>query len=109
MPPYAAGSAIMFTPAESLAALREYKSLQSPDGKPVGVARPKQGGYAFVDSFSLDPPYGQDENLGIDVGPLLLAIENVRTGLIWQLFGKHPVAQRAVTRLKLRSRDVAER
>jgi hypothetical protein len=29
VPPYAAGSAIMFTPIESLAALREYKSLRS--------------------------------------------------------------------------------
>ena len=35
---------------------------------------PDKGGYAFVDSFSLTPPYGHDENLGIDVGPLLLAI-----------------------------------
>ena len=49
------------------------------------MARPDQGGYAFVDSFSLAPPYGHDENLGIDVGPLLLAIENVRSGLIWRL------------------------
>jgi hypothetical protein len=35
VPPYAAGSVIMFTPAESLAALREYKSLGSPDGRPL--------------------------------------------------------------------------
>ena len=104
VPPYAAGSAIMFTPTESLAALREYKSLRGPDDQPLAWRDPAQGGYAFVDSFSLAPPYGQDENLGIDVGPLLLAIENVRTGLIWQLFMKHDVAKRAVERLRLQPR-----
>jgi hypothetical protein len=104
VPPYGAGSAIMFTPAESLAALREYKALRRPDGQPLAWRDPKQGGYAFVDSFSLDPPFGQDENLGIDAGPLLLAIENVRTGLIWRLFMKHEVAKRAVERLRQRPR-----
>lgn len=102
VPPYAAGAAIMFTPAESIAALREYKALTRPDGEPLAWRDPQKGGYAFVDSFSLAPPYGHDENLGIDVGPLLLAIENVRTGLIWRLFMKHDVAQRAVERLRLR-------
>ena len=102
VPPYGAGSAIMFTPAESLAALREYKALMGPDGQPLAWRDPKQGGYAYVDSFSLEPPYGHDENLGIDAGPLLLAIENVRTGLIWRLFMKHDVAKRAVERLRLR-------
>ncbi len=104
VPPYAAGSAIMFTPAESIAALREYKSLKNPDGKPLAWRDPSNGGYAFVDSFSLDPPYGHDENLGIDVGPMLLAIENARTGLVWRLFMQHDVAKRAVARLRLTAR-----
>ncbi len=104
VPPYAAGSAIMFTPAESLAALREYKSLRGPNGQPLVWRDPEQGGYAFVDSFSISPPYGQDENFGINVGPLLLAIENARSGHIWQLFMKHDAAKRAVDRLKLQPR-----
>jgi hypothetical protein len=108
VPPYAAGSAIMFTPAESLAALREYKSLTAPDGKPLAWRDPAMGGYAFVDSFTLDPPYGHDENFGIDAGPMLLAIENVRTGLIWRLFMEHDVAKRAVERLKLAPRVAHE-
>ncbi len=105
VPPYGAGSAIMFAPAECLAALREYKSLTGPDGRPVVWRDPAKGGYAFVDSFSLDPPYGHDENLGIDVGPMLVAIENARTGLIWRLFMEHPVAGRAVDRLRLKRRE----
>jgi hypothetical protein len=104
VPPYGAGSAIMFTPTESLAALHEYKSLTGPDGKPLAWRDPAQGGFAFVDSFSLSPPYGHDDNLGIDEGPMLLAIENVRSGLIWRLFMQHEVAKRAVDRLKLHER-----
>jgi hypothetical protein len=105
VPPYAAASAIMFCPEESLAALREYRTLKSPDGTLLAWRDPKQGGYGFVDSFSLTPPYGHDENLGIDVGPMLLAIENVRTGLVWRLFMRHQVAQRAVERLQLQPRQ----
>ncbi|HEX3599120.1 MAG TPA: glucoamylase family protein [Lacipirellulaceae bacterium] len=104
VPPYGAGSAIMFTPRESLAALREYKSLKDKKERPLAWRDPAKGGYAFVDSFSLDPPYGENENLGIDAGPMLLAIENVRTGLIWKLFMQHDAAQRAVERLKLSPR-----
>jgi hypothetical protein len=104
LPPYAAASAIMFTPQESLAALREYRSLQGADGKPLAWRDPADGGYGFVDSFRLDPPFGQDDHLGIDQGPMLLAIENARTGLIWRLFMQHPAARRAFERLDLRAR-----
>jgi hypothetical protein len=104
LPPYGAASAIMFTPRESLAALREYRSLNRPDGKPLAWRDPAEGGYGFVDSFRLDPPYGQDDNLGIDQGPMLLAIENARTGLVWRLFMQHPAARRAIERLDLRAR-----
>ena len=98
--PYAAGAAIMFAPRECMAALREYRSLRDSNSRPVAWHDPKLGGYGFVDSFSLNPPQGQNETLGVDAGPLLLAIENVRSGLIWQLFMKHDVAKRAVRRLQ---------
>ena len=104
LPPYAAAAAIMFTPAESLAALREYRSLKGADGKPLAWRDPAQGGFGFVDSFTLDPPYGHNDNLGIDQGPMLLAIENARTGLVWRLFMQHPAAKRAVERLQLERR-----
>jgi hypothetical protein len=105
VPPYAAGSAIMFTPAESLAALREFMSLKNAHGRPLAWREPEHGGYGFVDSFCLDPPYGHHDNLGIDAGPMLLAIENARTGLIWRLFMQHDVSERAVSRLRLEPRD----
>ena len=62
---------------------------------------PAAGGYAFADSFNLDQRRACDDNVAIDVGPMLLAIENARSGLIWRLFMQHEVAKRAVERLKL--------
>jgi hypothetical protein len=104
VPPYAAGSAITFAPAESLAAMREYRGLKDRHGQPLVWRDPDQDGYGFVDSFHLDPPYGQEEYLGIDQGPMLLAIENIRSGLPWRLFMQHDVAKRAVKRLQLKPR-----
>jgi hypothetical protein len=98
--PYAAASAIMFTPQESLAALREFRELKGRDGQPLVWRDPHRGGYALADSFNLDQGVTCDDNVAIDVGPMLLAIENARTGLIWRLFMEHDVARRAVERLK---------
>ena len=103
--PYAAGAAIRFAPQESLAALREYMALKNKQGRPLVWRDPAQGGYGFVDSFSLDPPFAHEEYLGIDQGPMLLAIENVRSGLIWRLFMEHDVAKRALARLRLQPRS----
>jgi hypothetical protein len=103
--PYAAGSAIMFTPQESLAALREFRALVGRDGQPLVWRDPNRGGYALADSFNLDQSVACDDNVAIDVGPMLLAIENVRTGLIWRLFMEHSDARRAVERLKFEPLD----
>jgi hypothetical protein len=107
--PYAAGSAIVFTPQESAAALRAYRELKDDKGEPLVWRDPAAGGYALADSFRLPQKAGDgaagprvsDDNLAIDVGPMLLAIENARTGLIWRLFMQHPDAQRAAQRLRL--------
>jgi hypothetical protein len=100
--PYAAGGAIMFTPAESLAALRAFRTLKRPDGTPAVWWDRSEGGYGLVDCFNLDQDFKSDDYVGIDHGPMLLAIENARTGLIWKLFMRHEVARRAVERLKLK-------
>ena len=92
-------------PQESMAALREYRFLKGLDGKPLVWRDPDAGGYGFLDAFQLNPPQAFEVNLGIDQGPMLLAIENARTGLIWRLFMEHPVAKTAVERLKWRRRS----
>ena len=102
--PYAAISAIMFTPAESLAAIRAFRALKGADGKPLVWRDPKDGGYGFVDSFNLDQGFICDDYVGIDQGPMLLGIENARTGLIWKLFMRHEAVRGAAKRLGFESR-----
>jgi hypothetical protein len=116
IPPYAAGSAILFTPERSLAALRHYRELRGPDGSPLvwRDADPMRREYGFRDAFNLSPrATGKDSEVGqatqgpwvasdyvaIDQGPLLVCIENARTGLIWDLFSRSGVAKRAFDRL----------
>jgi hypothetical protein len=99
--PYAAGSAIMFTPVESMAALRAFRNLKDDEGRPLVWRDPDAGGYGFADSFNLNQQHASDDNIAIDVGPMLLAIENVRSGLVWRLFMQHGAAQRGVERLRL--------
>lgn len=101
--PYAAGAAIMFAPRESLEALRAFHALRGDDGRPLVWRDAEQGGYGFADAFCLtrEPPFVSGDYIGIDQGPMLLGIENARTGLIWKLFMRHDVARRAVERLKL--------
>lgn len=103
--PYGAASVLPMVPAESMAALREYRSLQDENGKPLLWREPTTGGYGFADAFKLNPREAYEVYLGIDQGPMLLAIENARTGLVWELFMQHPIAQSAVKRLKLQKRE----
>lgn len=105
VPPYGAGSVLPMVPRESMAALHEYRSLKNNEGKPLVWRDPAEGGYGFLDAFRLDPPEAYEVYLGIDQGPMLLAIENARSGLIWQLFKQHPVAQAATERLRLEPRE----
>ena len=97
--PYAAGSSIMVTPRESMAALRAYRNLTDKEGKPLAWRDPEK--YGLADSFNLDQMKASDDQVVIDVGPMLLAIENVRSGLIWKLFMEHETARLAVQRLGL--------
>lgn len=99
--PYAAGTAIMFTPEESMAALRDFRQLRDAQGKPLIWRAPETGGYGFVDAFNLDQGYVSDDYIGIDQGPLLIAIENARTGLVWRLFMAHDLTRRSMDRLGL--------
>ncbi|MFO0839924.1 MAG: glucoamylase family protein [Phycisphaerae bacterium] len=98
--PYAVACSLMFAPKESMATLRKIRELQRDDGKPYVWRDPKEGGFGFCDSFCLDQNYAEEDYTGIDQGPMILAIENARTGLIWRLFMQSEMAKRAVERLK---------
>lgn len=99
--PYAAGTSIMFEPDLALAALRYARSLKTSDGQPLLWRDPAQGGYGFLDAYNLGAAWVAEDYVAIDQGPLLLAIENARTGLIWRLFHQHPWVAAGAARLGL--------
>jgi hypothetical protein len=75
--PTAALSSMPFQPAASLKALKFFYYV-------LGDKIWKE--YGFVDAFSLHQPWYADSFLAIDQGPIIVMIENYRTGLIWNLF-----------------------
>jgi hypothetical protein len=92
--PTAALSAMPYAPAESMAVLRHlYEDL---GGK-------LWGRYGFVDSFNLSRDWFADSNLAIDQGPIVVMIENHRSGLLWQLFMSCAEARTGLRRLGFNS------
>ncbi len=100
--PYGPGSAIMFEPAAAVAAMRFAREQKVPDGSPMvwrDPANPAPGNYGFRDSYNLGTGWVAPDYVAIDQGPLILAIENARTGLIWRTFHSHPLVRQAGERL----------
>lgn len=88
--PTAAISSMPYTPTESMAALKFfYYTL----GDKLWHA------YGFRDAFSLKTPWFADSHLAIDQGPIIIMIENYRTGLIWNLFTSCPEVKAGMTSL----------
>ena len=79
--PTAALSSMPYTPTESMAALRFFYYK-------LGDKIWRQ--YGFVDAFSLKDLWFADSYLAIDQGPIMIMIENYRTGLIWNLLSNCP-------------------
>jgi hypothetical protein len=75
--PTAALSSFPYTPIESMKALKFFYYV-------LGDKLWKQ--YGFVDAFSVKEPWFANSFLAIDQGPIILMIENYRTGLLWNLF-----------------------
>lgn len=89
--PTAAISSIPYTPEKSLAAMRYF--FEDQNDLLWGPA-------GFYDAFSLEgddwvAPY----YLAIDQGPMVVMIENYRSGLIWDLFMGAPEIQEGLERL----------
>ena len=85
--PTAAAGSLAFTPRESLAALRHmYDSYRTQ----------LWGPYGFKDAFNPSQKWFASDYLGIDQGPIVLMLENSRTGRIWNVFMQHPAIQRGL-------------
>jgi len=88
--PTAAISSMPYTPKESLTALRYfYEEL----GSFLWTE------YGFADGFSLQTNWVSNTSLAIDQGPIIVMIENYRTGLLWEIFMNIPEIQTGMKRL----------
>jgi len=57
------------------------------------------GRYGYYDSFNLTAGWFNDDFIGIDQGPMLIMIENFRTGMVWDYVIKDPIIRKGLTRL----------
>ncbi len=79
--PTAALSSFPYTPAESMNALKFFYYK-------LGDRMWKQ--YGFVDAISLKDTWFAGSFLAIDQGPIIIMIENYRSGLVWNLLTSCP-------------------
>jgi len=57
------------------------------------------GSYGYYDAFNPTARWFDNDFVGIDQGPMLIMIENFRTGLIWNYVMKDPIIQKGLNRL----------
>lgn len=87
--PTAPAGSIPFTPTESIACLMNmYDSY-----KPQLWSR-----YGFKDAFNLTVNWWDPDYIGIDQGPIIVMIENYRTGATWNRIMQNADVQRGLTR-----------
>ena len=79
--PTAALSSFPYTPTESMRALKFFYYV-------LGDKIWKD--YGFTDAFALKNTWFADSYLAIDQGPIIVMMENYRTGLIWNLLTSCP-------------------
>ena len=88
--PTAALSAFPYTPDYSMQALKHFY---------FDLGDKIWSEYGFVDSFSETKNWYATSHLAIDQGPIIVMIENYRTGLIWKLFMSCPEVQNGLKKL----------
>lgn len=88
--PTAALSSFPFLPDQAEAALRSFLSYQNGD---------LWRAFGFVDAFSPAQNWISDYHLAINQGPIVVMIENFRSGLLWKLFMSAPEVSRGLKRL----------
>jgi hypothetical protein len=82
--PTAALSSMPYAPKAAMQALRHFLTVY---GEKIW------GRFGFVDAFCESKDWYADTYLAIDQGPIVVMIENHRTGLLWNLFMHAPEIQ----------------
>lgn len=92
--PTAALSSFPYTPTQSMAAMKHwYANLKDKIWGPFG----------FYDAFSEQKNWYAPKYLAIDQGPIVVMMENYRTGLLWKLFMSCPEIQMGLKKLGFES------
>lgn len=91
--PTAPGGSLPFAPETCLPTLRHMYDQ---------YRRELWTGYGFRDAFNLAANWWGPDVLGIDQGPILLMIENYRTGSVWRRFMKSEIIRRGLNRAGFR-------
>ena len=92
--PTAALSAFPYTPDKSMKALRHFY---------YDMGDKIWGEYGFVDAFNETQNWYAKSYLAIDQGPIVVMIENYRTGLLWKLFMSCPEIKNGLTKFGFES------
>jgi hypothetical protein len=88
--PTAALSAFPYTPEFSMSALKHF---YNDHGDKIWSE------YGFVDAFNETENWYAKSHLAIDQGPIIVMIENYRSGLLWKLFMKIPEVQKGLKKI----------
>ncbi len=88
--PSAALSSMPYTPEESMQALHHFYYI---------LGDKLWGTYGFRDAFNPGEAWWADSYLAIDQGPIIVMIENHRSGLCWDLFMSAPEVGTAMDKL----------
>ena len=92
--PTAALASYPYTPEASMQALRHFHH---------GLGDRLWGAYGFIDAFSETADWYADSYLAIDQGPIVVMIENARSGLLWKLLMSCPETRHGLRRLDFES------
>lgn len=90
--PTAAISSIPYTPQESLDAIHHFYYL---------MGDKLWGEYGFYDAYNVTENWYASSYIAIDQGPIIVMIENYRTGLLWDLFMSNNEITQGLTKLGL--------
>ena len=88
--PTAALSSFPYTPTESMKALKYFY---------YKIGDRLWGQYGFYDAFSLHHQWFASSTLAIDQGPIIVMMENYRSGLLWKLFMSCPEVKTGIKNL----------
>jgi len=92
--PTAALSSFPYTPQQSMAAMKHWYT---------NMKDKLWGPYGFYDAFSETDNWFKPHYLAIDQGPIVVMMENYRSGLIWNLFMSCPEIKEGLKKLGFES------